>query len=297
MSSGHKLTFWDIHAQPGDVGATVRAQVAKAALTLQDHPDVLFASSAGGYDHSESPEIALLVPIDYNPIALQPTLERAISSEGLATRVSLKSDVRYYDFEDHEIASIDRATYISDPEVVRANIDDLVQLPRLETDTPDSKELVQQLIDYLNVVQLRADATEATQAGGGAAVSAAAVVNAQDFPSDILLEELSLSAEKYQRMKNARGDAIEAEITNLQDSLKKLSGEKNTNSAVLLMVASGLITVGKAMYAAYGAVSAAGGVAPLISSLIASVGGIASVAAIAVVVVLVIGVLWALLKP
>lgn len=293
MPSNYKLSFWDISVGGGDVGAPTRAQVAKAALTLQDHPDVIFSSSAGGYGDEESLEIAILLPVEYSPISLQPVVERAVINEGLTTRIHLKSDVRWYDFDEAHLASIGQATFVPDVDrdAVRSQIDTLVDLPRVAPSPGAAarpKELVQQIVDFLNTKTLNAT---------DAATAAHIATLVSDFPPEALLEEVSVSADKYERMKKARGGDIEAEVKNLQDSLTSLSKETSTNAAVLLMIASGLITVGKAMWTAYTAIQAAGGLVPMITGLIASVGGIAEVVAIAVVVAILIGILWALLKP
>jgi hypothetical protein len=290
MPDNYVQVFWDVQAGTGNVGAAVRASVAKAALTLLEHPDVIFASSAGGYDDTEALEVALLLPADYSPLALQPTVEKALLAEGLPAKVSLQSDVRYYDFGTSEIEAIERAAYVEDAESLRADIEHLVDLPPVESPAvADPKSIIDQLIDYLSTVKLDQSADFAT----ADAVSNAAAT----FPPEALLDEVSISQDKYDRMKKARGGAIETEIKNLQDGLSKLSTENKTNVAVTIMIASGLVTVGKAMWTAYKAVKTAGGLGPMITGLIGSIGGVAKLAALALLIAAVITFLWALLKP
>ena len=286
MEVNHKLIFWDVQAGTADVGAAARAQIAKATLALQEHPDVVFSSSAGGYDDSESPEIALLVPVDFSPLALQPAIERAVLAEGLTTKITLKSDVRFFSFEESEMTALADAS-VEDVARARESVDELVNLQRVEKDeTAKPKELVDQLIEHFTALKTLSKEE----------VSAQSITDAKDFPSSVLLDQLSVSVDKYNRMKKARGSDIESEIKNLQDALSKLSTEKKTNAAVLVMVTSGLVTIGKAMWNAYSAVGKAGGVTPMISGLINSVGGVGVVSATASAIVAVISILWAILK-
>ena len=286
MEVNHKLIFWDVQAGTADVGAAARAQIAKATLALQEHPDVVFSSSAGGYDDSESPEIALLVPVDFSPLALQPAIERAVLAEGLTTKITLKSDVRFFSFEEPEMTALADAS-VEDVARARESVDELVNLQRVEKDeTAKPKELVDQLIEHFTALKTLSKEE----------VSAQSITDAKDFPSSVLLDQLSVSVDKYNRMKKARGSDIESEIKNLQDALSKLSTEKKTNAAVLVMVTSGLVTIGKAMWNAYSAVGKAGGVTPMISGLINSVGGVGVVSATASAIVAVISILWAILK-
>jgi hypothetical protein len=292
MPINYKLTFWDIQAGTGDVGAAVRAQIAKAALTLQEHPDVLLASSAGGYDDRETPEIALLVPVDNSSIVLQPSIEKAILAEGLRAKVSLKSNVAYYELADRHLAAVERATYITDLDTAREEVATLVDLPRSEpTSVYTTQAFAQQVTEQVTAL-LQASAADTPEAE--------IATLATSFPSDSILDEISVTADMYAKMKKARDDDIKDLVEQITGSLAdvKVDGKNgNTNQAVADMILGEVVTIGKDMWNKYGGLKSAGSLSTMISGLIASIGGVEVVAAIAAVVAAAIGILWLIFKP
>jgi hypothetical protein len=297
MSYNYKLTFWDIQAGTGDVGAAVRAQIAKAALTLQEHPAVTFASSAGGYDDKETPEIALLVPVDHDTIELQRFVLKAVLAEGLAAnlKVSLKSNIAYYDLEDRHLAAIERATYIADLNAARAEIDTLVDLPRSQpTSVYDPKAFLQPLIDKLtNMLQ-------ASSVDNASFYEAEATTLVTKFPAEEIIEEISVSADMYAKMKKAQGDDIKNLVEDINKTLKEIKADgenNNTNQAVFDMIQGEVVTIGKEMWEKYAGLKSAGSLGAMISGLIASVGGVQVVAAIAAAITLVFFLFWITVWP
>jgi hypothetical protein len=292
MPINYKLTFWDIQAGTGDVGAAVRAQIAKAALTLQEHPDVLLASSAGGYEDKETPEIALLVPVDNSSIVLQPSIEKAILAEGLRAKVSLKSNVAYYELAERHLAAVERATYIADLDTAREEVATLVDLPRSEpTSGYTTKAFAQQVTEQVTAL-LQASAADTPEAE--------IATLATSFPSDSILDEISVTADMYAKMKKARDDDIKDLVKQINDTLADVRADGvtgNTNQAVTDMILGEVVTIGKDMWNKYGGLKSAGSLSTMISGLIASIGGVEVVAAIAAVVAVAIGILWVIFKP
>jgi hypothetical protein len=290
MPVNYKLTFWDVQAGTSDVGAPVRAQVAKATLALQDHPDVLFASSAGGYDDTETLEIALLVAADYELLKLQPYIERNIRAEGLTSKVYPKSHVRFYNLGSATLEIIKKATYITDVDTVRTQLDSLVDLPRVApTPAANRKTYAELVAAYLSAAQAKANAADTQDAEGP--------ILAADFSTSDLLEEISVTEDKCKRMKAARDDDIETEVQEINAGLQELASITDTNTAVFEMIKSEIISVGKKMWNAYGGVGKAGGLSALLSGIISSIGGAPEVAISASVAAAVLTILWVLFKP
>jgi hypothetical protein len=257
MSPNYKLVFWDVQAGNGDIGAPVRAQAAKAALALRKHPDVTFASSAGGYNDLEALEIALLVPVDYDPLTIQPVVESAMQNEGSTSKVSLKSDFRLYSHSGSQLAALKQATEIEDVETVRSQINHLVNLPKIEP-AADNTLLTQQFINSLSAGCSADNASHLTP----------------NLP--VFAEEISISSRKYQIIANfdLAGPDVEGEVKALQDGIKELANAQSTNAAVHDMISSDIMTVGKDMWTAYSALQTAGDVTTMLSGLIASIGGV-----------------------
>ncbi len=266
----YKQSFWIIDAGTGDIGAAKRAQIAKAALALNADDNILLSTSAGGYTTTERPEIALVVPADYDATKLHVAVEQALATEQLSVKAYLQGDVRYYDLGLTELVNIAEATRVVDLEAARKAIDEVAETPLqpISTEHIDVADTVKSFISGASNVSPKQSA-----------------------------ESFSITAAKYQRLKVARGDTINEEITGLSKTFDALSQEKSTNAAAAIMVAGGLMTLGKTMYTLYTAVQSAGSVAALVSTLLAAVGGIAGVAAIVAIIAVTFGLLWIIFKP
>ena len=295
MPPTHKQIFWTIDAGTGDIGAAKRAQIAKAALMLQQHPLVVHSSSAGGYSDAEKPEIALTIDIAFTEIqVLQGEVETALAYEGLSNvAVTLEMDVHWFTFSDTHLEAL-KTSVIENIPLARKSIDELVRTPickpALGTPTNLATELAAILSQFdrhhpLDVIK---EAPKFIDASRG--------TDASSIPSDGLTEMMLITEDKYNRMRDARGENIESEVNGLKDALVAISVATKTNTAVAWMVASGLIAVGQAMVWAYGKIVAAGSLSAAISSAIASIGGVAAFVGIVAVVAAVILALFVFLK-
>ncbi|THH28221.1 hypothetical protein EUX98_g5969 [Antrodiella citrinella] len=273
----YKQSFWTIDAGTGDIGAAKRAQIAKAALSLNTNPNIVISTSSGGYTSAELPEIALVTAEERDPAPLRELVEKALAAEQLNVTATLQHDVRYYSFDQEELTNIAVATSVPDLEAAYLAIDRVTAFP-LEA-TPGAPP---SLADVLKSF------TTPTDDGLGATLKA--------VPPAQLSQGFSIDTKRYNRLKAARGDLIKQEIDALSKSFETLSKETNSNSAVVTMIASGLMTIGSAMWKLYALVVEAGSVSALISTTLASVGGIAGVAAIVAVIAVALGILWILLK-
>lgn len=240
--------------------------MAKAALALRDHQDVVFATSAGGYTSDERPEIALVVAIDCDAATLLPAIESALAAEGLSVKAHLQCDVRYYEFGSTELLNIAEATKVADLQGARDMLDELAALPLqpISTERPDI-------------------------AGVLRSITGATAESAADVPPSQISEGFSVTKARFDRLKIARGDAVKEELTGLTNTFSSLQKEHNTNAATTTMVASGLVTIGGAMLKLYTAVQYAGSITALVSSLLAAVGGIAGVGAIITAIAVLFG--------
>lgn len=273
----YKQSFWTIDVgTTGDIGAIKRAQIAKAAFALQDHPDILLSTFAGGRDDAEAPEISLVVPADADVAALQPIVERAVAAENLPVKVFLQNEVRNYDLDDVALEYFAEFTAVDNKQEALRSLEHIVSLPIIPhaADDVNPAEIFENLVPTPPRLAARP----------------------KDIPSKQIADCISVSSRKYEQLKNATGDKIKDEIQGLNNALNTLQKETKTNAAVALMVGSGLITVGKLMWSAYGAYVAAGSVSAMISGMIAAVGGIAIFSGIVAGIAAVFGLLWIILK-
>lgn len=104
----------DVGVDSGDIGPTKHAQIAKATLNLQLLKEVVLATCCGGYNISEAPEIALVIPSGVLPGDFTAQVEKALAERGLDATVTLKDDIRYYTFTDEQLANIANATCVDD---------------------------------------------------------------------------------------------------------------------------------------------------------------------------------------
>ncbi|KAG5643109.1 hypothetical protein DXG03_001573, partial [Asterophora parasitica] len=100
----YKQSFWTIVTGAGDFGATKPAQIAKAASFMNDHPDIILATSCGGY--TTQCEVAFITLTTHETETLGPLLRDALSTHGLPVDVRLEDDVRHYDFGPLELGRI-----------------------------------------------------------------------------------------------------------------------------------------------------------------------------------------------
>lgn len=105
----------DVGVNSGDIGPTKHAQIAKATLNLQLLKEVLIATCCGGYNISEAPEIALVIPSGVRPSDFTSRVQKALADRGLQdATVTLKDDIRYYTFTEEQLVSIAAATHVDD---------------------------------------------------------------------------------------------------------------------------------------------------------------------------------------
>lgn len=95
-------------------------------------------------------------------------------------------------------------------------------------------------------------------------------------------------------------DTIKNHITGLQRGIGDLSKETKTNAAVIIIVTSGFVTVGKSMWSAYTAiapiVASSTSVSGFVGAVITAAGGMTVVGAATAAIAIAAGILWALLK-
>lgn len=128
-------------------------------------------------------------------------------------------------------------------------------------------------------------------------ISQQPVASAQTgYPTASNRESFSISESTYQRIRSAWGGDIRKEFKYLQQTLDRLSKEKNTNTAVAIMIAGGFVTFGTTMWKVYSAYGAVGGLIPLITGAIGALGGIVSTIAIIAAVGAAFAVLWLAMK-
>ncbi len=238
-------------------------------LSLSTDTTTSFSRPLPGYTTTERPEIALIIPDDYDATTLRVAVEQALTTERLLVKAYLQGDVRYYDLGQTEFANIAAATNVVGPEAARKAIDEVVEIPL----QPISIERV----DVAEVLKFF-------------------TTGAGNIPPAQRAEGFSVATARYERLKAVRGDAIKAEFDGLSKSFDTLSRETNTNAATVIMVISGLITVGRTTYTLYTSVQSAGSIAALVSGLFAVMGGIAAVAAVVADIAVTFGILWVLLK-
>ncbi|KAF5383677.1 hypothetical protein D9615_003645 [Tricholomella constricta] len=252
----YKQSFWAIDIGTGDIGATKRAQIAKAAYTMNDHPDIIFATSCGGRSAAQL-EVAFITLIPHDTEALRPHLLQALSDHGLSVGIRLKDEIRHYDFGQLELERIANSSKAESREQAYKMIDELAALP-LHTESVPTKPAIA-------------------------------------FPPQYLGDLFSVNQNTFTRLRDARGPDIEYAIRNLNNAFIALEHETNSNAMVAIMVANGLVTIGGAMWKAYNAVKSAGSLSLLISGILEVAGGVVAVtgivAAIAAVFILVFWVL------
>lgn len=304
-------SFWAIDLGRGDIGPNKRAQIAKAALALNQNPNVLLSTSAGGYTDAELPEIALVVDANFDPKVLERSVAEALAAEQINVKPELKDDVRYLDFGKTQIDNITHATNVSDLQSARQAIDELAGTPlySLSEDAalPDVAAILRSIAETLGtpddaaahrVAESIAAAPLQAGSGVGDIPNASDVLRKilADIPPSQISESFSVSAQRFLMLKDAKGNAIKENIEGLSKAFSSLKNETNTNAATATMVASGLVTIGSAMWKLYSAVQAAGSITALVSQLLAAVGGIAALGAIILGIAVVFGLLWVLLK-
>ncbi|KAK3996378.1 hypothetical protein QBC44DRAFT_355548 [Cladorrhinum sp. PSN332] len=289
MAPTHKQIFWDVGAGAGDIGPTKRAQIAKAALMLQQSPVVLHSSSAGGYNESEAPEIALVVDVEFAEIQnLTNEVETALANEGLpGALITLKANVWWLTLNEVHLKDLDVVTAIQDMSLARAAIDDLT---RINTHVPNPES------DQISTSVAAELATILSQLSNEDVIPATAETDASNISAKDLAEAMLLTEEKYKRMRDAKNLEIEHEINGLKDALVEVSKTSSTNSSVIMMILGGLASIGGVMIKAYQAYQAAGGLSAMISAAIAGAGGIGAVAATAAAIAAVILAFFLVLK-
>lgn len=104
----------DVGVNSGDIGPTKHAQIAKATLNLQLLKEVLIATCCGGYNISEAPEIALVIPSTARASDFTSHVQKALAERGLDATVTLKDDIRYYTFTEEQLAHVADATRVDD---------------------------------------------------------------------------------------------------------------------------------------------------------------------------------------
>jgi hypothetical protein len=274
---------------------------------LQQVPVVLHASSAGGYDKTEKPEIALTVPVDFDVSTLKSEVEQALAAERLPVKATLEKDVSWFDFGDTEMEAIQRAAHIplSHLAFARKAMDHLVSLPDMRpSPLPARTNLASQIAQILSEFGAPhpLDAEMFRHDGGlgtnitNLTVKAARGTSTSNISGSDLTHMLQIDEAKYTRMKNARDGQVEGEVNGLKNALVELSNTTKTNTAVLIMIAGGMISVGPVMYAAYKAVLVAGSVSAMISGLIASIGGVVVLVGIVAVIAAILLALFVFLK-
>lgn len=290
MSPTHKQTFWTIDVGTGDIGTAKRAQIAKAALMLQQHSLVVHSSSAGGYGNAEKPEIALTVDIAFTKTqVLQGEVEAALAKEGLpGVTVVLEQDVHWFTFGDAHLGAL-KASVINDVPLARRSIDELVRAPGRKPTAGTPTNLATELAAILSQFDGHnpSNAVKATPILG---------TDASDIPNSELAEMMLITEEKHRRMRDARDGNVEAEVNGLKDALVAISNATKTNTAVASMVSNGLVAVGKLMVKAYKDIGPSGSLSAAISSAITAIGGVSTLAGIAAAVAAVILALVVFLK-
>ncbi|GLB41757.1 hypothetical protein LshimejAT787_1003570 [Lyophyllum shimeji] len=219
--------------------------IAKATCILNDHGEVLLATSCGGYDSAELPEVALITHVDYDAASLHESVCTALADQGLSVEVHLKDRYHEYDFGEQELENIRHALGTESREETFRLIDEIALLPYRPEYSPIDG-------DFTN--------------------------RSGVFPSEhTVAEGFSVTFAHGELLRNARGNAVRNAIENINNRFVRLQHETNTNVLAAEMVAGAFITIGKAMWTAYTALQNAGGsLVVLITGLVGQVGGAAA---------------------
>ncbi|KAH7917320.1 hypothetical protein BV22DRAFT_1052520 [Leucogyrophana mollusca] len=271
MSSTYEHFFWavaidnaDTSAKPVDIGAAKRAQLRKAALDLNTIPSILLATAEGG-TAAVHPEICLLLAVEerdtVNEYATHIT--KALATHGLDAKLTLQEDTRFYDFDETEVKRVRACQCIPSGEDEKAKIYRLIE--SAETLPLPDPNHVNGSSNGNNVGGNGAGDIGAGGVGIGGLMftSASAGVltsgnTANTAPQGGGPESFTITAEKYEELKNARGDQLRDAIKGLYETIYGLRDEHRTAVLVAVLGARGIVTVGLVMYEAYvGTIAAA----------------------------------------
>jgi len=234
----YRESFWAIGVGTGDIGATKRAQIAKVACSMNDHPDIVLATWRSGHTTTTDSEVALITLASYDTGPLGPLLRQDFTVE-----IHLKSDLRYYEFEQLELDVI--VDSCKDPrETLRGN----------------------RRIGYASPFHFRAKfCPQVCPASSDDAQRSCSIRCPPFLPHPGILRTPDACAQ------------IEYMIRNPNNAFFALLHETNDNVVVATMVAHGIITVGQAMFTAYSVWTA---FPAIMSGVLSSIGGTAMVSAV-----------------
>ncbi|KAJ3553801.1 hypothetical protein NM688_g3425 [Phlebia brevispora] len=257
----YKQSFYrvDVGNPAQDMGAERRAQMAKATMVLCRNQDVVLATCCGGREASEPPEISLVVHAEQDAEAMIPRVREALEAQGLKVGVAMEEDVRYHTFTDDQLENIEKAVRVDNIEEANHAIDVCCALPMRRAEVGPMRTV-------------------------------------PGIPISQIVEPFSVTGERYARMKAATADEIEDEVRSLMAAFEALSSETKTNAAVVMMIADGVLTIGREMWSAYQSTPWGGTITMWLGELITAAGGIQAIIPIALAIAAVLGLLFVLLK-
>ncbi|KAH7921330.1 hypothetical protein BV22DRAFT_1178048 [Leucogyrophana mollusca] len=256
MSSTYEHFFWtvaidnaDTSAEPVDIGVAKRAQLRKAALDLNTIPSVILATAEGG-TAAVHPEICLLLAVEDRDIVDEYAahIAKALATHGLDAKLTLQEETRFYEFDETEVKRVRACQCIPSGEDEKAKIYRLIEtaetLPLPDPNAVNSSS---------NGNNSGGNGASGYGGGGNGAggFMFTSANTANTAPQQGGPESFTITAEKYEELKNAKGDKLRDSIKNLYDTIYGLRDERKNSSIITRLAAAGIVTVGVAMYIAY----------------------------------------------
>ncbi|KAH7918514.1 hypothetical protein BV22DRAFT_1041727 [Leucogyrophana mollusca] len=256
MSPTYEHFFWtvaidnaDTGAEPVDIGVAKRAQLRKAAVDLNSIPSILFATAEGG-TAAVHPEICLLLSVDEHDTVNEYAthIAKALATHGLDAKLTLQEETRFYEFGEAEVKCVRECQCIPSGEEEKAKIYRLIESAETLPPLPEPND-VDDSPNGNNTGGISALGNMFASAGvlvSGSFGNTANIAAQQRGPAPF-----TITAEKYEELKNSRGDDLRYVLKKLYRTIYGLRDELK-NSIVMAELASvGVVTVGVAMHDFY----------------------------------------------
>ncbi|KAF8884426.1 hypothetical protein CPB84DRAFT_1850663 [Gymnopilus junonius] len=231
----YKQSSWIIDCGTGDVGVTKCAQIGKAAFMINEHADILLSMSCGGRTDGSLAEIAIITLTSLDPSTFHPLIVQSLAHHGLSVTVHLADRFKYYDFGQFELDNIAEALKVESREQAYKGIEDLAAFQY-----PDQEERLDKSSTH----------------------------SPRNFPAQDQSEHFSVNVSQHVRLGNARGDAIETVIKNLNNLFAAIQNETQGPALTAWIIASGFVTVGTQMWRLYQLQQTGASIASIVSSIV-----------------------------
>ncbi|KAH7917369.1 hypothetical protein BV22DRAFT_1042383 [Leucogyrophana mollusca] len=256
MSSTYEHFFWtvaidnaDTSAEPLDIGVEKRAQLRKAAVDLNSIPSILLATADGGTT-AMHPEICLLLAVEehdtVNDYATH--IEKALATHGLDAKLTLQEETRFYEFDETEVKCVRACQCIPSGEEEKAKIYRLIESVESLPPLPDPND-VDDSSNGNNAGGIGALGNMFASAGvlvSGSLGNTANITSQQGGPASF-----TITAEKYEELKNARGDRLRESLKKLYGTIFNMRDEIKHSAVTARLASAGVVTVGVAMHTLY----------------------------------------------